>query len=87
MLAQSPEENQTMSSLMSAALLALALICADVTFGADPIVTKTFQYTTTPQGELSLTAYFPADWAADQRRPAIVFFFGGGWTKSIGEAV
>lgn len=70
-----------MSRLMSAALLALALIGADVTFGADPLATKTFQYTTTPQGELSLTAYFPADWAADQQRPAIVFFFGGGWTK------
>ena len=70
-----------MSRLMSAALLALALICADVTFGADPLVTKTFQYATTPQGELSLTAYFPADWAAGQQRPAIVFFFGGGWTK------
>jgi len=66
---------------MSAVLFALAFIGQGVTSGAEPVKTKTCQYATTPQGDLSLTAYFPADWAADQRRPAIVFFFGGGWTK------
>ena len=36
-------------------------------------------YKTTPQGELKLHFSFPADWKATDRRPAIVFFFGGGW--------
>jgi hypothetical protein len=25
--------------------------------------------------------HFPADWKKDDKRPAIVFFFGGGWTS------
>ncbi len=36
-------------------------------------------YKTTPQGELKLHLYRPADWKASDKRPAIVFFFGGGW--------
>ncbi len=36
-------------------------------------------YKETPQGELNLFIHFPADWDAGDRRPAIVFFFGGGW--------
>lgn len=36
-------------------------------------------YKTTPQGELRLHLFFPPDWKAGDRRPAMVFFFGGGW--------
>ena len=36
-------------------------------------------YKTTPQGELKLHLSFPTDWKASDKRPAIVFFFGGGW--------
>lgn len=36
-------------------------------------------YKKTPQGELTLHGFFPADWTATDRRPVIVFFFGGGW--------
>jgi acetyl esterase len=36
-------------------------------------------YKTTPQGELKLHLFFPPDWKADDRRPVMVFFFGGGW--------
>jgi acetyl esterase len=36
-------------------------------------------YKKTPQGELKLHLYRPADWKAADKRPAIVFFFGGGW--------
>jgi acetyl esterase/lipase len=34
-------------------------------------------------GEVKLNAYVfkPADWKASDKRPAIVFFFGGGWTN------
>lgn len=37
-------------------------------------------YKKTPQGELSIYIHFPKDWTAEGKRPAIVFFFGGGWT-------
>ena len=33
----------------------------------------------TPQGELKLHCYFPKDWKANDRRPGIVFWFGGGF--------
>jgi acetyl esterase/lipase len=33
----------------------------------------------TPHRELRMTIYFPSDWRKLDRRPAIVFFFGGGW--------
>lgn len=34
-------------------------------------------YKTTPQGDLKMNLYFPDGWAKADRRPAIVFFFGG----------
>ncbi|HXG35232.1 MAG TPA: alpha/beta hydrolase [Bryobacteraceae bacterium] len=34
-------------------------------------------YKTTPQGELKINLYFPPQWKAADRRPVIVFFFGG----------
>ena len=36
-------------------------------------------YRKAPEGELYLHFFFPADWKAADRRPAIVFFFGGAW--------
>lgn len=33
----------------------------------------------TPQGELKITLFYPPDWKAEDRRPAVVFFFGGGF--------
>lgn len=41
---------------------------------------KSFTYKKTSNADLSIKAYFPPDWKAEQKRPAIVFFFGGGWT-------
>jgi acetyl esterase/lipase len=41
---------------------------------------KEFVYKKTPQGELKIFVHFPPDWKATDKRPAIVFFFGGGWT-------
>jgi acetyl esterase/lipase len=43
--------------------------------------TKTFPYKTTPQATLEAVVHFPPGWKATDRRPAIVFFFGGGWTN------
>jgi acetyl esterase/lipase len=36
-------------------------------------------YKKTPQAELKLHFHFPPGWKADDKRPAILFFFGGGW--------
>jgi acetyl esterase/lipase len=36
-------------------------------------------YRRTPEGDLFLHFYYPADWKQQDARPAIVFFFGGGW--------
>lgn len=40
---------------------------------------KSFTYKETPQGELKMWVHFPEDWRKSDQRPAIVFFFGGGW--------
>ena len=44
-----------------------------------PIDVATHVYHATPQGELSLVTYTPADLVEGDRRPGIVFFHGGGW--------
>jgi len=36
-------------------------------------------YKKTPQADLKLHFYLPADWKPADKRPAVVFFFGGGW--------
>lgn len=38
-----------------------------------------YVYKKTPQGELAIHVHFPKDWTANDKRPVIVFFFGGGW--------
>lgn len=57
--------------LVLAALLALPLFAVH----RQEVVFKQ-----TPQGELRLTLFYPPDWKPSDRRPAIVFFFGGGFT-------
>jgi len=41
---------------------------------------KTFVYKKIGERELQIHVHFPPGWKTDDRRPAIVFFFGGGWT-------
>ncbi len=40
---------------------------------------KRYVYKTTLQGNLVLEVQFPPRWRRDDYRPAVVFFFGGGW--------
>jgi acetyl esterase/lipase len=35
----------------------------------------------TPQGPLAIHVHFPSGWTAKDKRPALVLFFGGGWTQ------
>src|ERR1700722_11760317 len=41
--------------------------------------TKTFTYTKTKQSDLDMVVHFPPGWKETDKRPGIVFFFGGGW--------
>ena len=41
--------------------------------------TRTEPYKQTSQRHLEIHLYFPGDWQERDKRPAIVFFFGGGW--------
>src|SRR5262245_37103470 len=43
------------------------------------VLTADHVYKKTPEGELTLHCFMPTDWKATDRRPVIVFFFGGGW--------
>ena len=38
-----------------------------------------YQYKSTPQGDLKLDVFLPAGHKPTNKRPVIVFFFGGGW--------
>ncbi len=46
---------------------------------SETVKSKTMAYKTTPQGDLNFHVYYPSDWKATDKRPVIVFFFGGGW--------
>src|ERR1041384_3233137 len=60
--------------VIGAAAAALKAIEADVR----PVDNKAVAvYKTTPQGDLKMNLYFPPNWKAGDRRPAIVLFFGG----------
>jgi acetyl esterase/lipase len=40
---------------------------------------KRFTYKKTKQADLEMAVHFPPGWKEEDKRPAIVFFFGGGW--------
>ncbi len=40
---------------------------------------KSYIYKNTPQGDLEIRVHFPPAWTREDKRSAIVFFFGGGW--------
>ncbi len=46
-----------------------------------PVVQKEFVYKTIGERELKIHVHFPPDWKASDKRPVIVFFFGGGWNS------
>jgi acetyl esterase len=64
----------TFLSLVSGMPAALKPIDADL----QPVENKAVAiYKTTPQGDLKMNLYFPPGWRKTDRRPSIVFFFGG----------
>jgi acetyl esterase/lipase len=77
--------------LFVAVFVGLAVACSTTTAQEKPkkpappkltdaaVKTSVEVYRKTPQGELQMHFFFPPDWKATDRRPAMVFFFGGGW--------
>jgi acetyl esterase/lipase len=58
-------------------LLIISFLSCSLLFGQpDSII-----YKQTPEGDLKLHFDYPQHWKASDSRPAIVFFFGGGWKK------
>jgi acetyl esterase/lipase len=49
------------------------------TKAVDAPPTETFIYKKTPQADLELVVHYPPGWKETDKRPGIVFFFGGGW--------
>lgn len=66
---------------MRTTVFMLAMATAASTTSGDAIEARTFTYKTTDQGALEIHVSYPPGWKAEDRRPAIVFFFGGGWTN------
>lgn len=64
-------------SLVSATPAALVPIGVDFQPAGNKAVAT---YKATPQGDLRIHLYFPPGWRNTDRRPAIVFFFGGSCT-------
>lgn len=56
-----------------------ALACFWIAMVCLASASETFVYKTVDDTELKLLVDKPADWTADDKRPAILFFFGGGW--------
>jgi acetyl esterase/lipase len=56
-------------------LLSGTVLCAQETAKS-----KAVTYKTVGDKELKIHLHFPPNWKSRDRRPAIIFFFGGGWT-------
>ena len=64
--------------------IALIAVVAPAQEAVNPPVaspTKTFTYKKTKQAELEIVVHYPPGWKETDKRPGIVFFFGGGWTN------
>ena len=65
-------------SFVAILAFALPLSAADGVKGeASKVIEST--YKTTPAKTLKVLTHFPDDWKPGDKRPAIIFFFGGGW--------
>jgi len=64
----------------SALFLFVLLMGVAAAQAADQQDTKSFVYKKTKQSDLELIIHFPPSWKDSDKRPAVVFFFGGGWT-------
>lgn len=64
---------------MKAAISILTALTAGLVLAEEPTPDQTVPYKETPQGELKLHIFNPEGLQKGQKRPAVIFFFGGGW--------
>lgn len=68
--------------ILPSSLLSLIAVLQPMSFCPEEgPTTRTHAYKEIPGGELELIVHLPPGWSESDRRPAIVFFFGGGWTN------
>ena len=65
--------------LLTALIAVIATSPATTAVADDDPTTKTFTYKTISDGKLEMVVHLPPGWKDTDKRPAIVFFFGGGW--------
>jgi acetyl esterase/lipase len=68
------------TNTLISAVMVLLLTAATVAAATAPQV-KTMTYKTVGEKELKIHVHYPPGWKASDKRPAIIFFFGGGWTS------
>jgi acetyl esterase/lipase len=65
--------------LLTALLAVLSSSVVKPALADDGPTTRTFTYKTIPGGKLEMVVHYPPGWKDTDKRPAVVFFFGGGW--------
>ena len=68
------------------ALIGFLALRASGDEASGPPITKKFTYSKTKQGDLEIVVHFPPGWKETDKRPGIVFFFGGGWENGTIQA-
>ena len=58
----------------------VVLVSGTVLCAQETTTSKAMTYKTVGDKELKIHIHFPPGWKGSDRRPAIIFFFGGGWT-------
>ena len=59
--------------------LLVFVVAITITASAEAAKPKLVEYKQASGAKLNLHVFYPADWKATDKRPAAVFFFGGGW--------
>jgi acetyl esterase len=72
--------------LLPGILVVLSVCLAIPAVADDEPATRTFTYKTIPCGTLEIVVHFPPGWKDTDKRPAIVFFFGGAWENGTIQA-
>ncbi|MBT28248.1 MAG: hypothetical protein CMO01_01215 [Thalassobius sp.] len=68
-------------TLISISLYSFAQEIPDFYHQIPDIKPKTLLYKVTPQDSLFVDVYYPTDFKQGDKKPAIVFYFGGGWVN------
>jgi len=64
-----------------ALLLATGKLSTNIAAAEEAVPSKSFIYKKAKQADLEMIVYYPPHWKETDKRPGIVFFFGGGWTN------